>query len=933
MQKERNVKSRSRIFLALFLTAGFLFAYAAAAKDVRPLQAKVTDILARFPAQFPAEKDALAAGLLSLGPEGILETCRRLALPGADDDSLVRYALDAAAVYASRAGAEKERRMFAEAVIEALDQARYSEIKAFLISELQLVGKDEAVKPLSEYLENLRLCEPAARALVTIKTPRAEKALLKALSAGPTVNTVAIIKALGEFRSRAAVKKISAYAESREETSRQVALFALANIGDPASQAVLEKISLSASPYERSSAASLYLLYAQRLTESGEKDRAFKISRELIKNFTGPGDSQVRAAALTLLSGILGESVFEDLLQAADSPDRKYRQRAFELADSIKGEEATAKWIEKMARVAAETQAEIIAMLGRRGDKSAYSVVRGKLKSEEKAVRLTAIPAAARLGGSEILDDLIPILMKGEKDEAEAVKQVLLGFPSEQVLPMVAGLLADAPPTVRPALIEILAERKAGEYADAVLAQAKNENEDVRRAALAALEHVVRARDLPQVIDLLLSTSNGAEVLPIQNAVVSAANQIPDPERRADLVLIALDKASGVKKVNLLRPLARIAGGNALQTVMVLTRNADPQVQSVAVYTLSNWPDVSAAEDLFRIARTAGERKFRNYALQGIVRLAGGAFVSPEKKWALLKEAMELAKENDEKNIVLNGLANVKTKEALALAAGFLDDPQLQARAAQTAVRVALPAPGAEGLSGFDVILILKKAALLIENEYDRENVEDYIRFLLDREGFVPLFSRKNIAGWRGLVGDPVSRAKMSAEKLRGEQRKAADNMRLHWKVTEGVLVFDGKGHSLCTARDYADFEMFVDWKIEEKGDSGIYLRGSPQVQIWDPAQWPEGSGGLYNNKIGPAKPLVRADRPIGEWNSFYIKMIDERVTVHLNGALVVDNVVLENYWERDKPIYRTGQIELQSHSTPLSFKNIYIREITPEKK
>jgi HEAT repeat protein len=523
--------------------------------------------------------------------------------------------------------------------------------------------------------------------------------------------------------------------------------------------------------------------------------------------------------------------------------------------------------------------------------------------------------------------------MRGDKDEAEAVKQALLGFPAEKVLPLAAGLLAEAPPSARPALIEILAERKAGEYFDVVLAQSNSKNEDVRKAALAALEHVVRPKDLPQVIALLLSTSLSAEVLPIQNAVVSAANQIPDPESRADLVLMALDRAFGAKRVNLLRPLARIGGGNALQTVIVLTRSADPQVQSVAVHTLSNWPDASAAEVLLRIARTTEERKFRNYALQGIVRLAGGAYVSPEKKWALLKEAMDAAKENDEKNIVLNGLANVKTRECLALAAGFLDDSQLQARAAQAAVRIALPAPGVEGLSDFDVILVLKKAVLLIENEYDREQVEDYIRLLLDREGFVPLFNRKNIAGWKGLAGDPVSRAKMSAEKLRPAQRKADDDMRLHWKVIDGVLVFDGKGHSLCTARDYADFEMFVDWKIQEKGDSGIYLRGSPQVQIWDTAQWPEGSGGLYNNKTGPAKPLVRADRPIGEWNSFYIKMIDDRVTVYLNGALVVDDVVLENYWQRDKPIYRTGQIELQSHSTPLSFKNIYIREIAAEKK
>jgi hypothetical protein len=278
-------------------------------------------------------------------------------------------------------------------------------------------------------------------------------------------------------------------------------------------------------------------------------------------------------------------------------------------------------------------------------------------------------------------------------------------------------------------------------------------------------------------------------------------------------------------------------------------------------------------------------------------------------------------------------MANIKTLESLTTAAAFLDDPQLQARAAQAVEKIALPAPGTEGLFGFDVVLILKKAALLIENEYDRENVENYVQTLLMKEGFVPLFNGKNIAGWKGLVSDPVSRAKMTPKKLGEEQKKADNEMRLHWKMVDGMLAFDGKGHSLCTAKDYADFEMFVDWKIEEKGDSGIYVRGSPQVQIWDPAQWPEGSGGLYNNKIGPSKPLLPVDRPVGEWNSFYIKMIGESVTVYLNGVLVVDNVVLENYWERDKPIYPTGQIELQAHSTPLFFKNIYIREIAPEKK
>jgi hypothetical protein len=158
--------------------------------------------------------------------------------------------------------------------------------------------------------------------------------------------------------------------------------------------------------------------------------------------------------------------------------------------------------------------------------------------------------------------------------------------------------------------------------------------------------------------------------------------------------------------------------------------------------------------------------------------------------------------------------------------------------------------------------------------------------------------------------------------------------MRAHWSVDDGALVFDGDGDSLCTAKDYGNFEMLVDWKIEPNGDSGIYLRGSPQVQIWDPASKPAagiGSGGLYNNKRGPHDPLVKADRPIGQWNTFRIRMIGERVTVWLNDQLVVDNVTLENYWDRNKPIYPTGQIELQSHQSRLCFKNIYIKELPAE--
>ncbi len=195
-------------------------------------------------------------------------------------------------------------------------------------------------------------------------------------------------------------------------------------------------------------------------------------------------------------------------------------------------------------------------------------------------------------------------------------------------------------------------------------------------------------------------------------------------------------------------------------------------------------------------------------------------------------------------------------------------------------------------------------------------------------KGFTALFNGQDLTGWKGLVGSPKSRAKMSPEELAKAQKAADQRMRKHWKVVDGVIVFDGKGNSLCTVKDYGDFELYVDWKIESNGDSGIYLRGSPQVGIWDPAHTKVGSGGLYNNKKNPSKPTQIADNPIGQWNTFHIKMVGPRVTVKLNGRLVVDNVVMENYWERDKPIYPTGQIELQDHGNTLWFKNIYLREI-----
>jgi hypothetical protein len=190
---------------------------------------------------------------------------------------------------------------------------------------------------------------------------------------------------------------------------------------------------------------------------------------------------------------------------------------------------------------------------------------------------------------------------------------------------------------------------------------------------------------------------------------------------------------------------------------------------------------------------------------------------------------------------------------------------------------------------------------------------------------------------WKGVTtaesfDNPLVRAKASKEKL-AEMQVIADKSRDdHWFVRNGSLYFDGYkgGYSLATKRDYADFELWADWRtLSITGDSGLYLRGAPQVQIWDVYnQWGIGSGALYNNQKNPSQPLAIADRPVGDWNRFHVIMRGEKVTVYLNGVLVVDNVTLENYWDRKQPIFPVGQIELQCHGDPIEWRNVFIKEL-----
>jgi hypothetical protein len=221
-------------------------------------------------------------------------------------------------------------------------------------------------------------------------------------------------------------------------------------------------------------------------------------------------------------------------------------------------------------------------------------------------------------------------------------------------------------------------------------------------------------------------------------------------------------------------------------------------------------------------------------------------------------------------------------------------------------------------------------------------------------EGFVALFNRRDLTGWKVPEGDNG-----------------------HWKVIDGVIDYDaeseakGRDKSLWTTKEFGDFVLHVDWRIKEApylnpnvpfilpdgshardihgkelhltlpdADSGIYLRGKGkyQVNIWC---WPIGSGEMYGIRMDPkmppevraaATPRTQADKPVGQWNHFEITARGNTVKVVLNGKTVIPKIDIPNLPAR-------GRIALQHHGAKrdgkwvappslLQYKNIFLKEL-----
>ena len=905
----------------------------------RTLETKVADILAQLPTKDLEHSDRLMEEIIGLGTEGILQFSDKLVPLGSGNDTQARYAIESVAIYSGGKTPSITGGIVENALLKALEKASDNEIKTFLIRRLMHCGSNSSVVALSNYLGDDHLFLPALATLTNIGTPEASKAIFDSMKNVDGKKLPEFIDALGALKYAPSEEALKEYATYSDIVVQSKALMALGEIASAGSFETLTKAA-AASNYELDASKSILALshYASQLTKTGNKALSSQVARLMLKNCDSEDQLNFKSVAVHILRANEGNAFNKTLLKEAKNSDHKYVAAVLDAASENLTSEEVEKWVKYYKKASPLTKALLVGMLEKRDEASVYEkAVLMAVTDKSKEVRIAGIKALPYQEKNKALPVLIQTLNTATSpEEFTALKESLLKIVSAEDNQTLADNLNKTGANGKVVLIDVLAARNATSQFNTITALTDNGNEDIKQAVYAALPSISGSSNISDLTKMLSTATNETNIGNVQKAIIGVLEATEGAQ--GSQVYQAYDQA--IDKSKLAPVLATLSSDKALDLVSKQLRSGNAAEKLAAADALAKWKNNEAIPLLFDAAKSTTDNTQRQKAFARYLAKVSKSHYPDEQKLLLVRKLMPFAKTVSEKKLIIQAASGTKTFLSLIFVSGFLNDNELITTASNAAIRIALPTPGVDnGLSGEVVRDIVSRSVNNLtgqDSQYIKIDVKEFLDKMPKEEGFVSIFNGTDFSGWEGLVENPIARGKMSKSKLARLQEAANEQMMKDWFIKDGVIGFKGEGYNnICTIKDYGDFEMLVDWKITKGGDSGIYLRGTPQVQIWDIARVDAGaqvgSGGLYNNQKHESKPLTVADNPIDEWNTFRIKMVGDRVTVHLNGVLVTDNVVLENYWDRNLPIFPKEAIELQAHGEDLGFRNVYVREISSE--
>jgi hypothetical protein len=874
-------------------------------------QVQIDDILAKLPAKTTVQQAHLMQQLSEAGAPAIQTLVKKLVSPRAQAvDVKERYALSGLAKYLGKSTENTQRQVIETAFTDALDIGLDIEVEVFIIDQLQFFATSKSIDKLKT--KATLLCEPAVNTISQIGTPEALQALIAMSSNTQGYCLEVVTKAIVGFDSPLAASTLLSMARTSDnEFVKMIALNALATPGIDSGYELI-------SAFAKSNPSQGNGLLLDLVETQASKGNIINLQPAL-DQVTSTGIQSQQGRAMKLMARYLGASSKKVLLKAL----KKGPESAVLVANALASETKVplAPYFKMIKKVDNQTKIGLLSAAKARDYKPATAAAKTYLAADDPMLQIVAIQTLSQLEGKSSLSNLQNVLISGKDDRVlKVAAEEFSRWISKDNLDQMVTALQKGNGKNKANLIDLISDRKMASLWPQVEPLLEDNDALVRASAFAAIPNLTESSSVTDLIALVSIAQTEEEMASIEQAFALKASLSEDKSAIVDPLIDAF----GSSNPTLLGHVFPAIGGRKALEFIGNSGDQSP---------LIDWKLPEATPRLFSFLGTPNESK----AISAILRLTNHPDMPRDQQVLYLRKLMPLVKTIDDKKRVIRSLSNTKSHTAFISLKNLIGEQDLQLDVANALVRLALPDRGETlGLVGQDIrdgLLIADTILKGTEDEYTQAFLRNYLDIMPEEGGFTSMFNGRDLEGWQGLVENPIARDTMFRTVLRSKQIEEDEKLKDNWKVEDGKIVFFGEGYqNLCSVKSYRDFELLVDWKISKDGDSGIYLRGTPQVQIWDTslveigAQ--VGSGGLYNNQEHESKPLVVADNAVGEWNTFRIIMIQDKVTVYLNGVLVTDNVVLENYWDRALPIFREGAIELQAHGTNLQFRDIYVREI-----
>jgi HEAT repeat protein len=580
-----------------------------------------------------------------------------------------------------------ERGKMEQRLIAALGAAKTRGGKAFLCRQLTFVGSQGSVPALAALLADEEASHMARYALQRIPGEAAAQALRKALQTVDETLKIGMVYSLGQRRDKQAVALIARQLASRNDSLVVASLVALSRIDSDEAVAAVARARGTVGAKLKPAATAAYLDCARRLADAGRKADAAAIYQKL---FAAGEPTMCRIAALNgLAATATGGRAMRLAIAALRDRDPKVRQVAVPALRDVPGTAATKAIADEVPRQQPAVQAQLILLLGDRGDKAGLPAVTRAAGSTEETVRIAALEALGKLGDASSVGLLAGKAAAGSRSEQRAARAALERLDDARTNAALVQAMGSADPKVRAELVRALAARRAADQVPAVLAAASDKDASVRLEALRALRTLAGAEHVPALVKMLASVSDASVRAEAEQTVVAAARKIAPPGNPAAAAIAALRTAEApAVKASLIRVLGQIGHAGALASIYPALKDPGAEVKGAAVRALSAWPDAAPADVLLVVAQDqSAAAADRVIALRGYINMiAKLPDVTDDAILAAYARAMELATRTEEKRLVLSRLANLRHKGALKLAQQCLKDVNL-AGSAGAAIR------------------------------------------------------------------------------------------------------------------------------------------------------------------------------------------------------------------------------------------------------